>query len=266
MKLIDSHAHLDFSDFTEDLDLVINRARDLGIEKIINIGADLERSKKSIQIADKYENIWATIGIHPEEAHKIKIDDSLVGLEKMLETSNKVVAIGECGLDYFWSEKKDENNNIKNLQKRLFEGHLELASKRNLPVVIHIRNGGDDSAAEEAYDILSLSNVHSGVVHCFTLSSDWAKKFINLGFYIGFTGIITYKNTDSIKNAASQLPISKILIETDCPFLAPQAFRGKRNEPAYVVEVAKKIAEIKDISLEEVGEATSKNAEDLFDI
>lgn len=266
MKLIDSHAHLDFKDFSSDLDSVIKRADGVGVEKIINIGADLDRSKKSIQIAENYKNIWSTIGIHPEEAHKIKIENSFLELEKLLSSSDKIVAIGECGIDYFWSEKVADNVSAKKSQSRLFEGQLELAKKHGMPVVIHIRNANDDSAVRRAYDILISSGVKRGVVHCFTLDSHWARKFIEYGLYISFTGIITYKNAEDICEAVRVIPLEKILVETDCPFLAPQLHRGKRNEPAYVVEVANKISDLKGVSFEKVSEVTSRNTENLFGI
>jgi len=266
MKLVDSHAHLDFSEFDEDIEEVIIRAKNAGVDKIINIGADLVRSKKAIEIAEKYENIWATVGIHPEEAHKIDINKSLQELEKFLKTSKKIIAIGECGLDYYWSEKEISTSNVKKLQQELFVGQLELAKRYDLPVVVHIRNGSDDSAATQAFDILAENKINKGVIHCFTLDGKWAKKFTDLGFFIGFTGIITYKNSNIVCDAVGYVDLEKILIETDCPFLAPQKFRGKRNEPAYVVEVAIKIAEIKNIEIKQVCEYTTKNAEKLFNI
>jgi TatD DNase family protein len=266
MRLVDSHAHLDFSEFGKDIEEVIIRAKNVGVDKIINIGADLVRSKKAIEIAEKYGNIWATVGIHPEEAHKIDINKSLQELEKSLKTSRKIIAIGECGLDYFWSEKEINVLNIKKLQQELFVGQLKLAKKYNLPVVVHIRNGSDDFAAIEAFKILVANNIKNGVIHCFTLNRNWARKFTDLGFFIGFTGIITYKNSDIVCETVSYVDINKILIETDCPFLAPQKFRGKRNESAYVVEVATRIAEIKNIEIEQVCEYTTKNAEKLFNI
>lgn len=259
MQLIDSHAHLDFSDFEADLDLVIARAGEAGVFKIVNIGADLARSKKAIDIAEKYEQIWATVGIHPEDCD---IDPSVAGEEirKLTNSSKKVIAIGECGLDYFYDETK------KTKQKELFKTQIKIAKELKLPIVIHIRNGGDDTAVSDVYQILKENQIQKGVIHCFTLEKIWAEKFLGLGLHLGFTGIVTYKNAELVQESAKIVPVEKILIETDCPYLSPQKYRGQRNEPSYVVEVAKKISEIKNLSLDKVAEQTTKNAEKLFNI
>jgi len=258
--LIDSHAHLDFPDFDNDLDGVILSAKNAGVEKIINVGADLSRSKKAISVAEKYNNVWATVGIHPEDSENIDIPRAIDEMRALIAGSKRVVAVGECGLDYNYSE------NRKKEQKALFQAQVELAKELNLPLVLHVRNGSDESAARDAYDILQTSGHKRGVVHCFTLGAEWAEKFINLGCHIGFTGIITYKNAENVRSSVKNVPMKKLLVETDAPYLAPQSVRGQRNEPAYVIEVAEKIAEIKHIDIKEVAETTTSNCQRLFNI
>ncbi len=258
MPLIDTHAHLDFPDFNHDRNETVKRAKKAGVFKIINIGADLVRSKASLEIAAKNENIWATVGIHPEGCN---LDLNLTKKEiKGLALSPKVVAIGECGLDYFYDES------VKVKQKELFKLQIQIAKENRLPLVVHIRNGKDQSAAKDAYQILKENEIRAGVVHCFTLEKDWARKFLDLGLHLGFTGIVTYKNADLIRESVKVTPIEKLLVETDCPYLAPQKYRGQRNEPSYVTEVAAKIAEVKELSLDQVTEQTTQNAEELFKI
>ena len=260
MRLIDSHVHLDFEDFHGDFAEVILRAEQSGVEKLINIGADLDRSQASIVLAENYPNIYATVGVHPEAAGDINMETIHNELLDLAKSSEKVVGIGETGLDY------NAHGFDKNEQIKLFETHIEVAQHLGLPLVVHIRNGEDEEAVATAYEILKKSEYDKGVIHCFTLNSNWAKRFVDLGFYLGFTGIITYKNANEIRDAVKTTLLDRILIETDCPFLAPQKYRGKRNEPAYVVEVAEKVAEIKDIPIEEIAKITMSNAKELFRI
>jgi TatD DNase family protein len=255
MELIDSHAHLDFPDFDNDLKEVIKRAELIGVKKIINVGSDLAHSQKAIRISHENENIWATVGVHPEEIN----ETPLILIEKLRELSNlpKVVAIGECGLDYSYDEPK------KGIQKALFKLQINLAYELNLPLVLHIRNGSDEQAVTDAYEIIKDNQVR-GVIHCFSFGPSWAEKFINLGFYLGFTGIVTFKNALQVQESAKYVPLDRFLVETDCPYLAPQGHRGQRNEPAYVIEVAEKIAELKDLGIEEVAARAVENTENLF--
>ncbi len=260
MKLIDSHAHLDFDDFHDDFDTVLRRAAETGVEKIINIGANLDRSRASVLLADNYPNIYATVGVHPEEAGDIDIESVHDELLTLAESSKKVVGIGETGLDY------NAHGFNKEEQIKLFQIHIEVAHHLGLPLVIHIRNGEDEEAVATAYEILEKAGYFRGVIHCFTLNSDWAKRFIDLGFYLGFTGIVTYKNADAIREAAKFVSEDRFLVETDCPFLAPQKHRGQRNEPAFVTEVAEKIAEVKNLPVERIAEITFANTENLFQL
>lgn len=280
MQLIDSHAHLDFEDFHADFDAVLRRADGAKVTKIINIGADLQRSRASVTLAENYSNIFATIGVHPESVDEVNFDTIHDELLEIAESSKRVVGIGETGLDYYSASGTDLLGKVrepltaekKEKQKRLFQIHVDVARHLGLPLVIHIRNGGDEEAVNTAYEILKENKTDNtkhknyGVIHCFTLNAEWAKRFTDLGFLLGFTGIITYKNAEVIRGAVAATPLERILIETDAPFLAPQRYRGKRNEPAFVAEVADKIAELKQIPLEKVAERTKINAEELFKI
>lgn len=280
LKLIDSHAHLDFDQFHDDFDDVLSRAHTSGVIKVINIGADLKTSQNSVMLASTHETIFASVGVHPDEVDSIDLALLHGQLIELAKSNPKVVAIGECGLDYYHIKKSMSTNTSQLLsnqlsgektegeiisgQQDLFRLQIEVAKHLGLPLVVHIRNGENNDAAKDAYEILRESDYKKGVIHCFSLDELWAEKFTNLGFYLGFTGVVTYKNAASIEGAAKVTPLTKILIETDAPFLAPQEFRGKRNEPAYVVEVAKKIAELKNETLENVASVTTKNAETLF--
>ena len=249
--LIDTHAHLDFEQFDKDRDIVIKRAFSSGVERIINIGTNFEASKKSIELAEKYENIYATVSLHP-----IDVDEEDFNDEKFLELAKhpKVVAIGETGLDYY-------HQSDKNKQKEVFKKLIKIAVILDKPIIIHSRE-----ADEDIISILKNSKLPSkkGVIHCFGKDYNIAKKFLDLGFSISYTGNITY-NPQKM-SSSKEVPLEKILVETDCPFMAPVPFRGQRNEPAYVRYVAEKIAEIKEISFNEVAEITSQNCFYLFSL
>ncbi|MEK7504682.1 MAG: TatD family hydrolase [Patescibacteria group bacterium] len=244
MNLIDIHAHLNFPQFAEDREGVIKRAREVGV-RMINVGTDLATSREVVALAEKYPSeMWATVGIHPTDIGEISWDE----LEHLAQ-NKKVVAIGECGLDYF--HVKDVAERQK--QAEVFEQQIALAQKVNKPLMIHCRDAYDD--------LLAVLNNFPGVtgnVHFF--AGDWptAKKFLALGFTLSFTGAITFASNydEVIKN----LPLESLLIETDCPFVAPVPHRGQRNEPSYVVEVAKRVALLKGISLEEVARVTTATA------
>ena len=261
--LIDTHAHLDFAQFHRRHDEVIQRAHKARVNKIINVGTTLQGSRDSVGLANKYPGIYASVGIHPHDV--LSVDRTSMADILDLAKDDKVVAIGEIGLDYFG---KDFN---KEAQRKEFIIQIVLAKRLGLPIIIHNRK-----ADEDILEILKVQEYSKGVIHCFSSSWQVAHKFLDLGFYISFTGSITFgikKQKDqsrgcspsgAILEVIKNTPLDKILIETDCPFLAPEPYRGKTNEPAYVVEVAKKIAEIRNISLEEVARKTTKNAERLF--
>lgn len=252
-EFFDIHSHLNFSDFNEDRESVIKNCLDGGIW-IINVGADLESSKRAIEISNKYEKgVYATVGIHPTDNLGEEIPKEI----KEMATHKNVVAIGECGLEYF--RIKDEAKKEK--QRKFFKEQIELAIELDKPLVIHCRDAHND-----VLNILESyrGNKLRGDLHFFSGDLDQAKKYIDLGFLISFTGVITFtKDYDSV---IAGIPLEKIMIETDAPFVSPVPHRGKRNEPAYVVEVAKRIAEIKGVSLEEVAKVTTQNALNLFGI
>ncbi len=258
MELIDTHCHLDFGDFDKDRDEVIRRAYDGGVRKIINIGCDLERAKKALEIAQKYDFIFATVGLHPQEAADGN-EKFFLELKNLLKEP-KVVAIGECGLEFY---DKYDNYETREKQKEVFLRQLELAKEFKKPVIIHCRN-----AYSEVLEILKEEKEKNpelnGVVHFFSGRMSQAEDFFKLGFLISFTGVITFAR--DYDRVIKEAPLEKIMIETDAPFVAPVPFRGKRNEPFYVKYVVEKIAEIKNLTFEEVVTATMKNAEELFGI
>ena len=247
--IIDSHAHIYYDSFNNDLQEVLDRALNSGVKKIICVGVDLESSTKWINLAHKFDNIYATVGFHPHESNLAE-KNYLKILESMAQDL-KVVAIGEIGLDYHY------NHSEQKTQEKVFLEQLELAKSINLPAVVHSRN-----ADEETIKIISKVPKSVGVVHCFASNLEQALKVIELDYYISFTGLITFAHelTDVIKN----ISLDNMLIESDSPYLSPIPFRGKRNEPSNIVEIIKKISEIKNISLSDVENITSKNTLSLF--
>ena len=271
MQLFDTHAHLDFVD---DLERVIERAKTTGVKKIVCIGTSIDASRKCIEIAEKFSDnslaIFATCGIHPEDGRgdiKEYEDKYLEELEKVAKSSDKVVGIGECGLDYHLSggQREVTSNEDRNFQRGLFEKQIELAASLKLPLVVHCRNGWD-----EIFNLISKFQTQSpnlsGVFHSWTGDWEAAKKAISMGFYVSFSGILTFKNAAIIQEAAKKVPIEKIVVETDSPFLAPEPLRGKKNEPKNVRICAEFLAGIRNSSLDKISEVTSKNAQELFGV
>jgi len=256
--LIDTHCHLDFKEFDIDRDKIIGQCLNPSNSSeqvwIINVGVDCESSKKVIELAEKYDKgLYATIAIHP---HNVEKDTFNANKLKEMAKSKKVVGVGETGLDYLFCEN-DEN--IHKLQEKVFIQHLELAKDLEKPIIFHNRK-----LFPEMLEIVKEHPGIRGVVHCYMGRWSYAKEYLDLGFYLSFTGLITYaRDYDKvIKNT----PLERILIETDAPELTPDPYRGKRNEPKYVELVAKKIAEIKEISFEKVASQTTKNAKKLFNL
>ena len=248
---IDTHSHLNFPDFSEDYKEVIARAKKTGIAAIINVGADLPTSKRAIELAQKEDLCYAAVGIHPTNTNNLKNED-YQELEDLAQ-KKKVVAIGEIGLDYF------HNNTPEEIQKKCLERQILLAKKLNLPVIIHNRDAHQDVLA-----VLKEKEVKKGVMHCFSGDINLAQKVLSLGIHISFTGNLTYKKNEGLRAVAKEIPSEKLLLETDCPYLPPQPKRGKRNEPGFLIYTAEELAKIKGISLEELGEITTKNAKSLF--
>lgn len=256
---IDSHAHIEMDRFDEDREAVIQRALDAGVEIIVNVGnGDVSRDSHSaaLRVAETYPFIYTTVGVHPHEARLL--DDELMA--RLLDWSHhpKVIAWGEIGLDYYY------DNSPREAQRAAFRRQLQAASERRLPAVIHTRDAEDDTLAILA-DEWKDSGL-PGIIHCFTGTRRLAEEAIKLGFYISFSGVVTFKKAEGLRDTAKALPIEKVLIETDAPFLAPIPYRGKRNEPAYVVETAKAIAELRGLACEEVGRITAGNFKGLFNL
>ena len=249
MKLIDTHAHIYYDDYAGRIDDVIQTASDNGVEKIISVGVDLATSEECIRLAEKYPPVYATCGYHPHEAVKAP-KNYLYELETLYK-HQKVVAVGEIGLDYHYnfSEPRD--------QKKIYQEQLEMASSLALPVVVHCRESDNDILCG-----IQESGHESGVIHCFASNLDFANAILKTGFYISFTGMITF--VKELEDVVQKVPLDKIMVETDFPYLSPKPHRGKKNEPAFVVHVAEKIAALKEISLEEVAEATTETAYNLF--
>lgn len=253
MKLIDSHAHLDDRRFNDDRAQVIERALQNDVQLIINAGADLASSKRSIGLAAQYPFVYATVGVHPHDAKDVPAD-YLQQLEAMAGQP-KVLAIGEIGLDYYY------DHSPRDVQREVFIAQLRLAKKLKLPVVIHLRDAYGDFLQIMRQEKLSPI---AGVMHCFSGSLEVAQECLAMGFYISFAGPVTFKNANKLKEVAQGLPLDRILIETDCPYLTPTPYRGKRNEPAYVRYVAEEIARLQGTTPEAVGEAVWRNVHRLF--
>jgi len=252
--LIDSHAHLEMKEFDSDREEVIRRAGSEGVDFIVTVGTNLKLSNKAVTLADKYENIYATVGIHPHDVSKTD-QNTLDTLKELVKTRKKIVAYGEIGLDFFRNISPQEK------QLELFGVQLELAKELNLPVVIH-----DREAHKQSLETVRASGVRRGVFHCFSGDYEMARKCIDLGFYISIPGVVTFDKAKTIQDVAGRIPLSSLLLETDAPYLAPIPHRGKRNEPSFIVHTAKKVAEIKKITWEEVARETSANAINLFGI
>ena len=252
MLLIDTHAHLYYDNMYDNLSEVLSIAESNNVKKTICIGTDLKTSLKSVEIAEQYENVFATVGIHPHDSKDVS-ENYLLELEK-LSKSNKVVAIGEIGIDNY------RNHSPQDVQKKVMIEQMDLAYKLNLPIVFHNRD-----ADNEIFDILKKNPFHRALSHCFSSNLDFAKKLIAHGIKISFSGNVTFKNatnTAVVKN----ISLDDFMLETDCPFLAPHPYRGSKNEPKYVLTIAEKIAELRGETLELIALSTSKNAEQFFNI
>jgi TatD DNase family protein len=256
MDLIDSHAHIDFPQFDEDRDAMLERARTAGVNTIlaIGVGPGPEKLDAAIPYAEAHDWIYTTVGIHPHEAKEVTQThlDTLARLAK----HPKVIAWGEIGLDYFY------DHSPRDIQKRVFRDQMELAQAAKLPIIIHCRDAWSDclDMLEQYWSPAGLR----GILHCFTSTLDDARRGVDLGFMVSFTGNLTYPKAQNIRDVAKALPLENILIETDSPYLAPQAFRGKRNEPAYVAEVAKALASVRDLGTEEIASMTAANFRRFF--
>ncbi|MBV8916853.1 TatD family hydrolase [Bradyrhizobium sp.] len=252
--LVDSHCHLDFPDFAPDLDSIVARAAEAGIGRIVTISTRVRRLSELIAIAEKYDDVYCSVGTHPHHAD----EEDGIPADELAELTRhpKVVALGEAGLDYFY------DNGSPEAQARGFRAHIAAARATGLPLVIHTREADEDCGRileEEA-----ARGAFRAVLHCYTGGRELAMKAIALGLSISFTGILTFKKSEALRALAAELPADRIMVETDAPYLAPGKFRGKRNEPAYVVEVARVLAEARGVSLDEIARQTTENFFRLF--
>jgi TatD DNase family protein len=256
---IDSHAHIEGSEFDADREAVIQRAIDAGVEIIVCVGdgeVAADSHAQAFRIAEHYPFIYTTIGVHPHEARLL--DDNLYAQLMELSQHPKVIAWGEIGLDYHY------DNSPRDVQREAFRKQLRMARERRLPISIHTREAEADTLAilEDEWKASKLG----GVIHCFTGTRSFAEAAIELGFCISFSGVITFKKAEDLRETARAIPIDSILIETDSPFLAPVPYRGRRNEPAYVIETARAIGQLRGVGVEDVGQATSQNFKRLFSV
>lgn len=260
--LIDTHAHLDFSKFDADRPAVVKRAGAAGVSAIVNVGTDLVTSRRAVDLAEEYEAVYAAVGVHP---HGAKALDG-AALEELRELAQrpKVVAVGEIGLDYY------RNLSPRDAQRRAFQAQLAWAAKLGKPVIIHDRDAHDEILQALSKWAAGLENStlagRLGVLHTFSGDLEMAQKAIDLGFYLSISGPVTYRNARQLPEIVRALPLDRLLVETDCPFLAPEPYRGKRNEPAYTRLVAERIAELKGIPFDDLARATTANARRLFEL
>jgi TatD DNase family protein len=255
LPIVDSHCHLDFEDFHDDLPAVLERARGAGIIAMVCVGSggDLTTAERAVALANQERDVFAAVGIHPHDAAKIT-PDFWPALEKLAQDP-RVVGIGETGLDYFY------DHSPRQVQREVFEAFLKLASSVNRPVICHVRDAHEDAA-----QVLGTGPIPEagGVIHCFTGNVDDARRYLDLGLYLSFSGVLTFKKADDVRKAAAYAPEDRIMVETDAPYLAPIPHRGKRNEPAFVVKSLEALAQVRGISPSRAAEATTANAFRLF--
>jgi len=252
--LIDSHCHLDFPDFAAELDAVVARARLAGIARMVTISTRVARQAELLAITERFPDVYCSVGTHPHHAHE-ELDVTAADLVARTRVA-KVVALGEAGLDYHY------DNSPRAAQERGFRTHIAAARETGLPLVIHSREADDDTA--RILEEETGQGAFPAVLHCFTGGRELAHRAVALGLFISFTGILTFKNSETLRAIAAKLPADRILVETDAPYLAPGRFRGKRNEPAFVVETAKVLAETRGVSFDTIARQTSENFFRLF--
>ncbi len=251
--IFDTHSHYDDEAFDEDREALLYNMRTSGVERIVNVGADIVSSRTALALAERYDFMYCALGVHPSETGSLTEAD----MDWIREHANhkKVVAIGEFGLDYHWPEPNAAT------QKKWFYRQIELAKEVQLPIIIHSRE-----AAAETMAVLTETKAYEcgGVIHCYSYSPEMAKEYVKMGFYIGIGGVVTFKNAKKLKKTVEELSLGDIVLETDCPYLAPEPMRGKRNDSSLLVHVAEKIAQLKRVSVDEVIDVTTKNAQKLY--
>ena len=251
--LFDTHAHLNDPAFDPDREELILGLKDKGVEFVMNVGCCLESSGDCIAMAEKYPFVYASVGSHPDSA--AEVNDDVLEQYRQMAKHPKVKAIGEIGLDYYYEDP------ARDIQKKAFRMQLELAKELDMPVIIHERDAHDDGMRT----VKEFKGV-TGVFHCYSGSAEMARQLVNMGWYIGFTGVLTFKNARKAVETAQAIPLDRIVLETDCPFMAPEPFRGKRNDPGYLFRMAEKLAELRGITVEEVHTVTMENAKRLYRI
>src|SRR5262245_40416617 len=257
LGLMDSHAHIQGQEYTGEVDAVIGRAREAGVQQIIVVGGagDMSSNTAAVALAESCANLYATVGMHPHDAKDVG-EEELQKLKKLVAYP-KVIAVGETGLDYYY------NHSPREVQRRVFAQFIRVAAETGLPLVVHERD-----AASEAVELLRSEGAGKirGVIHCFTGDYDAAQNYLDLGFYLSFTGIVTFKNAQPLRDVVRRIPLDRMFVETDSPYLTPVPYRGKRNEPAYVKLVAETVARVKNMTLEEIAHTTTQNVRRLFRI
>lgn len=250
--IFDTHAHMDDSWFNEDRRELLESMKDNGVETIVNIAADTKSLKSTIKLVDEYDFVFGALGVHPDEVYDLSEDDYR-WIEDNL-SHPKIVAVGEIGMDY-------HREHDKNVQREAFERQMDIARRNNMPIVVHSRD-----AANDTYEIMKANNAHDigGVIHCFSYEKEMARQFLDMNYYIGVGGVVTFKNGRKLKEVVEYTPIDRIVLETDAPYLAPVPFRGKRNDSRYIKYVAEEVARIKNMTYDEVVEVTKQNALKMY--
>ena len=249
--LFDTHAHMNDPAFDEDRNEMILSLKEKGTDFVMNVGCCLDSSKDCIALAEKYPFVYASVGSHPDSADEV--NEEVIEAYRQMAQHPKVLSIGEIGLDYYYETIPRE------VQQKAFRMQMELAREIDMPVIVHERNAHDDGMR-----IVKEFKGVTGVFHCYSGSAEMARQLVNMGWYIGFTGVLTFKNARKAVETAEQIPLERIVLETDCPFMAPEPFRGKRNDPGYLYRMAERLAEIRGISVEEVQAITTENAKRLY--
>ena len=251
--LFDTHAHMNDPAFDEDRAQVLLGLKDKGVHYMLNVGCCLESSRDCVAMAETYDFVYASVGSHPDSADEV--NEEVLAEYRQMAAHPKVMAIGEIGLDYYYETIPRE------VQIQAFRMQMELARELKMPVIVHERNAHDDGmrVVKEFKDV-------TGVFHCYSGSAEMARQLVDMGWYIGFTGVLTFKNARKAVETAERIPLERIVLETDCPFMAPEPFRGKRNDPGYLFRMAERLAEIRGISVEEVQAITTENAKNLYRI
>lgn len=257
MRLIDTHAHLDFPDFEADLDQVMTRAAEAGVDRVITIGTDLASHERNARVVERFENVYQSVGLHPTDSEEFAGLETIAELRKFAMEGERVVAIGEIGLDYYRSPHEEE----KRRQQEQYRAQIALARELTLPISLHSR-GAEEECLRILREEISARPFYGGVAHCFAGPLALGMELLEYGFFISISGIVTFENAPEVATLAEHIPLERLVLETDCPFLSPD--RGRRNEPAAIAVIARRVAEIRGISVEEVARSTTANAERLF--